>query len=83
MKAKLRLEGQQINLKSDIRVLGVQLDSTLRWKPHLRVIEAKSVHLVNALRTITGSTWGSSIKIGVAVYKIIVRPALTYGVSLW
>jgi hypothetical protein len=62
--------------------LGVHLDSALRWKPHLRAIEAKSVYLVNALRTITGSTWGSMIKTGVAVYKIIVRPVLTYGANL-
>ena len=78
----LRLEGQQISPKSDIRVLGVQLDSKLRWKPHLRAIEAKLVYLVNALRTITGSIWGLIIKTGVAVYKIIVRPALMYRASL-
>ncbi|KAF7502045.1 hypothetical protein GJ744_008305 [Endocarpon pusillum] len=62
MKAEVKLDGQEIGSKEDIRILGVRLDSTLRWQAHLRAIEAKSVHMVNALRTITGSTWGSSLE---------------------
>ena len=55
MSAEVKLEGQSVG---DIRILGVRLDSTLRWQAHIRAVEAKAVHMVNALRTITGSTWG-------------------------
>lgn len=83
MRAGLNLEGQEICPKEDVRILGVQMDTTLRWQPHLRAIEAKSVHLVNALRTITGSTWGASLDAGKQVYQTVVRPAITYGASVW
>jgi hypothetical protein len=83
MKAGLKLEEQEIGPKSNVRILEVQLDSILRWQPHLQAVEAKSVHLVNSLRTITGSTWGCSLETGREIYKTAVRPAITYGASVW
>jgi hypothetical protein len=68
MKVTLDLDGQWVSPKGDIRVLEVQLDLTLRWQPHIRATEAKSVHLVDALRTITGSKWGSFLQTGREVY---------------
>ena len=56
MSAEVRLEGQSVGPKTDIRILGVRLDSALRWQAHMRAVEAKVVHLINALRTIIGST---------------------------
>ena len=49
----------------------------------MRAVEAKAVHLVNALRTITGSTWGYSLEAGKQVYETAVRPAITYAASVW
>ena len=49
----------------------------------MRVVEAKVVHLVNALRTITESTWGCSLEAGKQVYETAVRSAITYAVSVW
>ena len=56
MSAEVRLEGQSVGPKTDIRILSVRLDSALRWQAHMRAVEAKAVHMVNALCTITGST---------------------------
>jgi len=83
MSAEVRLEGQSVGPKTDIRILGVRLDSALRWQAHMRAVEAKAVHLVNALRTITGSTWGCSLEAGKQVYETAVRPAITYAASVW
>jgi len=56
MSAEVKLEGQRVGPKTDIRILGVRLDSALRWQAHLRAVEAKTVYIRNALYTITGST---------------------------
>jgi hypothetical protein len=56
MSAEVRLEGQSVGPKTDIRILDVQLDSTLRWQTHICAVEAKAVHIVNTLYTIIGST---------------------------
>jgi len=55
MSAEVELEEQRVGPKRDIRVLGVRLDSALRWQAHMRSVEAKAVHIVNALYTITRS----------------------------
>jgi len=83
MSAEVKLEGQRVGPKRDIRVLSVRLDSKLRWQAHMRSVEAKAVHIVNALRTITGSTWGCSLEAGKQVYETAVRPAITYAASVW
>jgi hypothetical protein len=75
--------GHSLKPKADIRVLGVQLDPALRWKPHLRAVEARAVHYLSALKTLTGSTWGASLEAGLRVYTAAARPALLYGCSAW
>ena len=82
MSAEARLEGQSVGPKTDIRILSVRLDSALRWQAHMRAVEAKAVHMVNVLRTITGSTWGCSLEAGKPVYETAVRPAITYAASV-
>ena len=83
MSAEVKLEGQRVGPKKDIRVLDIRLDSTLRWQAHMRSVEAKAAHMVNALRTITGSTWGCSLETSKQVYETTVRPAITYRASVW
>jgi ribonuclease HI len=83
MKATLRIDNATLEPKSEIRVLGVQLDPSLRWKPHLRAVEARAVHHLNALKTITGSTWGSSLEAGLKVYTTASIPSLLNGCGTW
>ena len=66
--ASLDIGGHTIRPESDIRILGVQLDTALRWKPHFRVVKAQVIHQVNALKMIIGSTWGVAVEIGCKVY---------------
>jgi hypothetical protein len=59
------------------------LDPALRWGAHLRAVEAKAVHQVNALKSLTGSTWGMSTEAALRVYTGAVRPAVIYGSNAW
>ena len=77
------MKGQSVGPKTDIRILSVRLGSTLRWQAHMRAVEAKAVHIVNALYTITGSTWGCSLEAGKQVYETAVRLAIIYAASVW
>jgi len=56
MSAEVRLKGQSVGPKTDIRILSVRLDSALRWQAYIHAVEAKAVYIVNALYMITGST---------------------------
>lgn len=81
--AAIRLGETNLQPKENIRVLGVHLDRKLRFRAHLRTLEEKTISAVKALRTITGSTWGSSLHRGRDIYQTVVRPALSYGANTW
>ena len=60
MEASIKLKTERRTPKPDIRVLGVQLevqlDSRLRWKPYLRLLEAKQVIRYKAIQMQIAST---------------------------
>ena len=85
MKASINITTANANVevlpKIEVRILGVYLDPALRWKPHLRAVEAKAISQLNALKTITGSTWGAPLETGLRVYTAAIRPAILYSCS--
>ncbi|EDN08368.1 predicted protein [Histoplasma mississippiense (nom. inval.)] len=83
LQAELRLPGQTIQPKQVMRVLGVWLDSRLRWKGHLDAVAGKMKTQVRALSQTTQSTWGLPLQQARMVYNMVIRPALTYGAIAW
>ncbi|KAF4210539.1 hypothetical protein CNMCM5878_004249 [Aspergillus fumigatiaffinis] len=65
------------------RYLGIWLDKTLSLSTH----RTKTLHRANssldALRSITGSTWGASLEAMRAIYRGVVIPQLLYGITAW
>jgi hypothetical protein len=68
---------------SNLRVLGVQVDSKLKWGPYINIVKAKTVTQMAALTRLTASTWGASFQKARTIYSAIVRPAISYGCSTW
>jgi ribonuclease HI len=83
MKASLNIANTELEPSTEVRVLGVILDPALRWNPQIRAVEAKAASQIKALRSITGSTWGSSMTEMQRVYATVVRPSLTFGCNTW
>lgn len=84
-----------IEPKPNIRVLGLQIDTKLRWdaqlretqrkmvKPQLRETQRKMAKQSMALTKISTSTWGATFLKSRQVYSAVVRPAMTYGSTIW
>src|SRR6266536_3108620 len=83
MAASLRLEQCNVDPKTQIRVLGIELDTKLRWGPHVRKVQQKIIKQSMALHRITASTWGATFKRAKLVYTTVVRSAMTYGAPIW
>lgn len=83
MTATLRTSGVEVSPKQDIRILGVQIDTKLRWGAHLRKIEAKNATQMLAMTRLGASTWGATFAKARQIYCMVVRPAMTYGASVW
>ena len=64
-------------------VLGVWLDSSLRWKSHLDAVAGKMRTQLRALTCLSTSTWGLPLIQARMVYNMVIRPAMTYGAIAW
>jgi hypothetical protein len=65
------------------RVLGVILDKTLSWQPHLKHIKSKLATQTNVLTRLTASTWGTSLQVLRLLYIALVCLALATGCPAW
>ena len=83
MAASINIASTEIEPKTDIRVLGLQIDTKLKWGPHVRKTQKKMVKQSMALTKISTSTWGATFTKARQVYSAVVRPVMTYGSTVW
>lgn len=55
----------------------------LKRGAHVKQVEEKAGVQMQAMSRLTQSTWGATFKKSKLIYSAIVRPALTYGSSIW
>ena len=65
------------------KYLGVWLDKHLNFKTHRKKMLAKGAGSLEALRGISGSTWGSSLIAMRKVYQAVIIPQMLWGLSAW
>ena len=81
--ASLRVGGETVAPKSDVRVFDGQLDTRLRWEAHLWDVEAKNTSQMLAMSRLKGSTRGATFAKVRQIYSPVIQPALTYGAPVW
>jgi len=83
MNVNVKLMKHQIDLKSDIRVLKVQLNFKLKWATHMHHVEAKLVIKQKIMQTIIESTWDSSVTTKKQIYFVMMHSLLSHEVIIW
>ena len=83
MKATIQIPGFQDGPSPVVRILGVHLDSRLKWGPHVRSTATKAMAQMSAVTRLTQSTWGASFARARQIYAAVVRPAMSYGAEVW
>lgn len=83
MAAKIQIPGFEGNPEPLIKILGVHVDSKLRWGPHIKETSAKATRKCMSLTRLAASTWGASFTKARHIYTAAVRPVLTYGCGVW
>ena len=69
--------------EQNMRVLGVTVDRKLNWRAHVNSAVAKVTRVEAAIRRITASTWGTSLRRSRQLYVAMARPAMMYGCECW
>ncbi len=64
-------------------MLGVQIDSRLRYDHHVRQVLQDMPMAERALTRLSGSTWGVKRPLARRLYKSIILPKMLYGAQVW
>ena len=78
---RLQLDGEKIEILDTPTFLRVTLDPRPTWKPHLEIVENKSIRRLYHMKKLAGTKWGASLKIPRQVYTGNVRPVAEYASS--
>ncbi len=66
-----------------LRVLGVWVDSKLRWTQHIAQAAQKGLERFSALTRIAGSTWGLTFNKTRLLFNATIRAAISHGAPIW
>lgn len=77
------LNGSNISLSTEVKYLGVTLDSKLLWSRHIHNIQEKAINIFMACRSMFGKKWGLSPKITFWIYNTVIIPTVTYAAFIW
>ena len=75
--------GPLIQPSEHAKYLGVWLDKQLNFSTHRKKLLAKAAGSLEALRGISGSTWGASLLSMRRLYQAVIVPQALWGVSAW
>ena len=79
----LCLNGHQLVISKEARLLGITLDSKLTWKPHITRIARKATAALLQCRQIVGKAWGLNPTNMRWIYTAMIRPVITYACTSW
>jgi hypothetical protein len=83
MQATVRIPKFQDGPIPVMRILGIHLDSKLKWGPHVNLTAAKAASHMASITRLTKSTWGATFAKARQIYTAVVRPVLAYGCPVW
>ena len=80
---KLKMEGKEIEFQTEVKYLGITLDSKLHWNAHINDKIAKTKRYLGKIANMTRNNWGPKPKLMKWAFIGIVRPMLCYGAMIW
>ena len=79
----LTLHGTPISCTPTVKYLGVTIDNSYTWKPHLRTLKIKCHKTLNLFKKLSHSSWGSDSPTLVRLYIMLLKPAVEYGLEAY
>ena len=79
----VQIGGVTIQPSPSVTVLGLRLDSDLRWKTQTTKVETKMKTQALAISRTTASTWGLPLRTARQVYTAVVRSSMAHGAPIW
>ena len=75
----LRIDNQVVSRSNNVKFLGVILQSSLSWELHLTKLIDHGSKILNLLKCLAGTWWGSHPRILQILYQALCRSSFEYG----
>ena len=79
----LKLGHETVPYVKEVKYLGITIDCSLSWKPHIRSRIIKAKRDLMYARRLIGEQWGLAPEKILWIYTAIVRPTLDYSCQVW
>lgn len=79
----IKINNEKITFVDNVKMLGITLDKRLTWKSHIKTIIDSCAQCLNIVRLLSGSTFGSSKRALLSVYRGLIRSRIDYGCFLY
>ena len=80
---QLLLKGSQLNVENTIKFLGMTLDKTLTWGPHIKKLKQKVRKSMDILKVVSSQNWGADRTCLLRLYESLCKSKLDYGCQLY
>ncbi|KAJ0170097.1 hypothetical protein K1T71_014703 [Dendrolimus kikuchii] len=80
---RLSMGGVSIEMASEVKVLGVTIDSSLTFNSHIRSVCAKAISFHKQLSRAAKVTWGLNPEVVRIMYTAVLEPVILYAASVW
>ncbi len=81
--SQLKIDGHPVQPEKVVRYLGLQLDTRLNFKHHIKTTVTKGNAAIRILYPLLARNSANSDENKLIVYKQIIRPLITYGAPVW
>ena len=75
----IKVEGIDILIEKEAKILGVIFDKKLTWRKQFDVIAAKCKQAINLMRRLSGLQWGAHPQQMLKIYYALIRSKMDYG----
>ncbi|GBP78444.1 Putative 115 kDa protein in type-1 retrotransposable element R1DM [Eumeta japonica] len=79
----VHMNGEQISLVGEIRLLGLTIDRKLTFVPHVAKACKKATNIYKGLARAAKATWGLSPEIVRTIYITVIEPTVLYASCAW
>ena len=79
----LTINKTPIKCVNSTKFLGLTLDSSLTWKPHITTVKKKTNKSLDLLKKLSHSKYGSDSKTLLRLYIMLIKPTIEYGLEAY
>jgi hypothetical protein len=79
----IHFRGERLKLQSNVKYLGLQIDSKLTFKAHNNYLKTRTTELLNKILRFSKNKFGLNSKALSTIHKGCILPIISYGVSVW